>query len=93
MSTTLDTISATTHQFCRRKVEGDGFCLYSSFRYVNRIWNTIKNERVRSLVADYIRKNKSLHLAVLESGTSWKTAEEYCTQIEKHNLWGGEPEV
>jgi len=44
-------------------------------------------------VADYIRKHENLHLAILQSGTSCKTVEEYCTQIEKHNLWGGEPEV
>jgi hypothetical protein len=44
-------------------------------------------------VADYIRKHENLHLAILQSGTSCKTVEEYCTQIEKHNLWGGEPEI
>jgi hypothetical protein len=81
MSTTLGIQSATTHQFCRGKVEGDGSCLYSSFRYVNRTRDAIDN------------KHENLHLAILRSGTSCKTVEEYCTQIEKYNLWGGEPEV
>ncbi len=82
-----------TYEFCRGKVDGDGSCLYTSCRYVNGSFDGIDNKRLRILVADYIREHKNLHPAVLESGTSCKTVEEYCNKIEKHNLWGGEPEV
>jgi hypothetical protein len=85
--------SAATHEFCRGKVDGDGSCLYTSFRYVNGSIDAIDNKRLRILVANFIREHKNLHPEVLESGTSCKTVEEYCTEIEKHNLWGGEPEI
>jgi len=86
-------IPATTHEFRRGKVDGDGSCLYTSFRHANGMFDSINNQLLRYLVANYIRNDESLHLSVLESGTQYKTVEEYCNQIEKHNLWAGEPEV
>jgi len=85
--------SAITHEFRRGKVDGDGSCLYTSFRHVNDILKSMDNKRLRSMVADYILKHPNLHLSALESGTRYRTVEEYCSQIEKHNLWGGEPEI
>jgi len=41
----------------------------------------MNNTRLRSMVADYIRKHPNLHLSAVES------------EIEKHNLWGDEPEI
>jgi hypothetical protein len=85
--------SAITHEFRRGKVDGDGSCFYTSFRHVNDILKSMDNKRLRSMVADYIRNHENLHLSVLQSGTLCKTVEEYCFKIEKHNLWGGEPEI
>ena len=85
--------SATTPKFCRVEVPGDGSCLYTSFRHVNGSLNTIDNKKLRSMVADYIRKHENLHLTALQSGTSCKTVKDYCDQIEKNNLWGGEAEI
>jgi hypothetical protein len=85
--------SATNNEFHRGKVDGDGSCLYSSFRYVNGIVDSIDNTRLRCMVADYIRKHEYLHLTVLQSGTQCKTVEAYCSKIEKDNLWGGEAEI
>jgi hypothetical protein len=85
--------SAVTHQFCRGKVDDDSSCLYSSFRYVNGTWDTIDNKRIRSQVADRIRKNKDLRSEVSLSDTDCKTVEEYCEKIVKHNLKGSETEI
>jgi hypothetical protein len=51
------------------------------------------NEGLRKQVANYIRSHKELHNWVLNSGTSCKTVEEYCSLIEQGKLWGGAPEL
>ena len=89
----MGTLSATTHEFHREIIDHDDSCLYTSMRYVNGTLNAMVNKRLRSMVADYIRKNTNLHSAVLERGTTCKTIADYCNQIEKGKLRGGEPEV
>jgi hypothetical protein len=89
----MKALSAATHDFCRVEVPGDGSCLYTSFRHVYGCLDTINNQQLRSMVADYIRKNQNLHLTVLQSGTNCKTVEDYCDKIENNNLWGREAEI
>jgi hypothetical protein len=89
----MDEKSTATHEFHRGKVDGDGSSLYKSFQFVNGTGGTMDNKGLRSMVADYIFNHKYLHLSVLESGTHCKNGEKYCSQIEKHNSWGGEPEI
>jgi len=79
-------IPAISHEFRRGKVDGDGSCLYTSFRYLNGTVQTMDNKRLRCMVANYIRNHENLHISVLQSGTLCKTVEEYCSQIEKHNF-------
>jgi hypothetical protein len=89
----MNNLSATTHAFCRGKAAGDGSSLYTSFRYVDGISNTIDNKKLRSMVAAHIRKHEDLHLVVLQNGVHCETVGDYCDKIEKSNLWGGEPEI
>lgn len=89
----MASISALTHEFRRRKVNHDGSDLYISFRFANGTLNSIDNNRVRSLVADYICKNENLRLLALHSGIQCTTVEEYCTKVKKQNLQGGESEL
>jgi hypothetical protein len=44
-------ISVLTHEFCRRKIDGDGSYLYTSFRYVNGTVEKMDNKGLRSMVA------------------------------------------
>lgn len=50
-------LSAITHQFRRENVHNDGLSLYTSFRYVIGLSNTINNEYLHSIVTNYLQEN------------------------------------
>src|ERR1700722_6785067 len=86
-------ISAAIHQFHRGKVDDDGSSLYASFRYVNGTFDTISNERVRSLVADRI-KNRKLYRSSLENDTKYKKSDkDDCNPIVNGDSCSGENEL
>jgi hypothetical protein len=86
-------MTATKHEFCREQVDDDGSSLYTSFRYVTGNLDRVNNKSLRLQVADYIRGREKLHSLILESNTKYKTVKDYCNQIEKGNLSGGEFEL
>jgi hypothetical protein len=74
--------SAATHEFRYGMVNGDGSSLYTSFRYLNGILNKTDDDRLRSIVTDFLHKNKALYHEDLGSGIECKT-----------DRWGDELEL
>jgi hypothetical protein len=85
--------SALTHEFRRGTADGNGSCLFASISYVNDFAHQTNSQRLRSVVADRIHKNKDLHPLVLESNAECKTIEDYCTRLKADNVYGGEIEL
>ena len=99
--------SSDTHEFCRKKVPGDDKCLFWSFLfammpYFQEIVGDIQfsnelmvvlNEALRVQVADYIRRHPELHGEILLTVDDYQTMEEYYSDLEQGELWGGEPEL
>jgi hypothetical protein len=86
--------SAGEYQFCRGEAPGDGTCLFWSGLAVFKLPSTkLCNKALRILTANYIRRHPDLHVWVLNSGTTCKTVEEYCSSLEQGRLLAGEIEL
>ncbi|CAF2757848.1 unnamed protein product [Rotaria sp. Silwood2] len=85
-------ISAKTHIFHRKTIDNHDASLYASVRFAHGNLEGIDNTRLRSMIADYIRKNENLQRLVLERNTSCQNIKDYCNKIEKGNIQDDELE-